>query len=114
MANKHRGEVEIVLDKIRIFRFKNNALVNLEDKLGHSISKINPDDVGIGFIRKMVWAALLHELPNLTLDEAGELMDYSNFQHISERVMEAFRLALDSSEIVEKKQISGPSGVGIV
>lgn len=102
MANKHRGEVEIFLDKKRTLKYNMNALVHLEDALGHSITKMDQEDMGIKKIVQMFWAGLLHEMPNLTVKEAADLMDYSSLSEISEKVSEAFGLAFET----EKKSSS--------
>jgi hypothetical protein len=110
MANKHRGEVEIQLDKKRIFKFGTHALAELEDALGHSLSKLG-DDIGIKTMVKMVWAALLHQLPDLTYKEAADLMDYSTFDVISKKITEALELQFGSGTEAKKKK-SAPSGAG--
>ena len=109
MANKHRGEVDIQLDIPRKFKFTTYALAELEDSLGHSLSKMG-EDVGIKTMIKMVRAALLHELPNITLKEAADLMDYSTYEEISAKITDAIQLQFGGTE--EKKQ-SGLSGVGL-
>jgi hypothetical protein len=102
MANKHRGEVEIFLDKKRTLKYNMNALVNLEDELGHSITQIDSENMGIKRIVQMFWAGMLHEMPDLTLKEAADLMDYSSLDEISKKVTEAFELAFEP----EKKSTS--------
>lgn len=102
MANKHRGEVAIKLDKIRKLKFTTNALAELEDVLGVPLSKLDTLDMGIRTIIKMFWASLLHDDPEITLKEAGELMDYSSLTEISDKVREALELSLGSSEQKEK------------
>ena len=112
MANKHRGEVSIKLDKMRKLRFNTHALAELEDALGYSLSKLDTEDVGIKTIVKMFWAGMLHELPELTLREAADLMDYSTFGEVSEKIKDALELAFGSDKNSEKKVKSGPIGVG--
>lgn len=113
MANKHRGEVSIKLDKMRKLRFNTHALAELEDALGYSLTKLDTEDVGIKTIVKMFWAGMLHELPDLTLREAADLMDYSTFPEVSEKIKEALELAFGSQENTAKNLKSGPRGVGI-
>lgn len=113
MANKHRGEVSIKLDKVRKLRFNTHALAELEDALGYPLSKLDTEDVGIKTMVKMFWAGLLHEEPELTYREAADLMDYSNFVEVSDKIKEALELSFGGSEKQPKKVKSGPSGVGI-
>jgi hypothetical protein len=98
MANKHRGEVEIVLDKKRTFRFESNSLAKLDGALGFPFTRINNENAGGEVIRAMVWAALLHELPELTLEEAGKLMDHRKYTFVLRKVFEAFSLALEDED----------------
>ena len=51
MSNKHRGLVEIELDKTRRIRFTLNALAELEDKLGVSLSELEGLNMGVKQIR---------------------------------------------------------------
>lgn len=104
MANKHRGEVSIKLDKIRKLRFNTHALAELEDVLGHSLTKLDTAEVGVKTIVKMFWAAMIHELPELTLKEAADLMDYSTISEVSEKVREALELSFGTEDDKEKKR----------
>lgn len=104
MANKHRGEVEIFLDKKRTLKYNMNALVNLEEALGHSITQMDASNVGIKRIVQMFWAGMLHDMPNLTLQEAADLMDYSTLDEISQKVSEAFELAFEPEKKTASKK----------
>jgi hypothetical protein len=95
MSNKYRGEVEIFLDKKRTLKYNHNALVRLEKELGHSLTKLDSEDISITKIATMFWAGLLHEMKELTLEDAIELMDYSNIGEISEKITEAFSYTFD-------------------
>jgi len=105
MANKHRGEVALQLDKKRKLKFNTHALVELEDALGMPFSKLNEETIGFGAIAKMFWASLLHEIPDLTLPEAHMLMDLAPFATISEKVMEAFSLAFPEANEEKKEKV---------
>jgi hypothetical protein len=111
MANKQRGYVSIQLDKARNLRFTTNALAELEDMLGHPVTKMDQDNVGIKTLRAMLWAALLDESPDLTIQEAGCLMDQGDMQEISASVSEALELAFGNNDNAKNK-VSGPIGVG--
>jgi hypothetical protein len=111
MANKQRGYVGIKLDKARNLRFTTNALAELEDVLGHPVTKMDQDNVGIKTLRAMLWAGLLHESPDLTIKEAGSLMDDGNMQEISSKLSEALELTFGKNDNAKNK-VSGPIGVG--
>ncbi len=104
MANKHRGEVDIVLDKPRKVFFDLDALAQLESKLGYPFTKIGQDNMGAVVIRALLWAGLLHEIPDLTLEEASKLVKHKKFLYISEKVMEAFAIALEDEDINESEK----------
>lgn len=108
MANKHRGEVSIELDKMRTFRFTHWALAEIEDALGCDIDKIDEAPT-MKVLIAMVRGALLHELPELTLQETAELMDHGDTEEIGSKVEEAFQLAFGSKKEKKKK---GSHGAG--
>lgn len=110
MANKQRGYVNINLDRPRKLRFDTNALAELEDALGQPVTAFDQGNVGIKTLRAMIWAGLLHELPDLTVREAGKLMDDGDLQEISSKLTEALELAFGSNN--EKNKVSGPIGTG--
>lgn len=114
MANKHRGEVDIFLDKKRTLRFNTHALAELEDALGYPLSKIDTESVGVKTILKMFWAGMLHHMPDLTIQEAADLMDYSNITEVSEKITEALELALSGppQQKKAKNKVSGLNSVG--
>lgn len=113
MANKHRGEVVIHLDKKRKLKFNTLALVELEDKLGHSLAKLDTEEVGIKTIVSMLWASLLHENPDITFEETAELIDHSSLDVVSDKVRETLELAFGDSKEQPKNAKGGPSGVGV-
>lgn len=115
MANKHRGYVTIELDKPRKLRYDTNALAELEDVFGKPLGELFQDQdvvklAGVKTLRALFWAGLLHEQPDLTIKQAGELMDYSDIQTIGEKVAEALQLAFGGEQGKNKK--SGPNGIG--
>lgn len=110
MANKQRGFVEIELDKKRRLKFNMNALTELEDVLGMPITGLSDQKVGMKELRAMLWAGLLHDDPDLSLREAGDLIELENLQEISEKVTEAMTIAFPKNE--PKNRVSGPNGIG--
>jgi hypothetical protein len=110
LANRQRGYVSIELDRLRKLRFDTNALAELEDAMGKPITQLTDANVGIKALRAMLWAGLLHESPDLTIKEAGQLMDYADMKEVAEKVTEAISLAFGDG--TEKNKISGLSGTG--
>lgn len=110
MANKQRGYVEVTLDKKRRLKFDLNALSELEDALGKPVTQLNDGTVGMRELRAMVWAGLLHEDPDLTLRDTGELIDLERIEEITEKVTEALTAAFPQGG--GKNGKGGPTGTG--
>lgn len=90
MANKHRGFVEVELDKKRTIRFTMNAMAEIEDKLGVSLEDMGDIKMSIKNVRTILWAGLIHEDPELTEQEVGDMVDMNNMEYVQEQVALAF------------------------
>jgi hypothetical protein len=90
MANKQRGIVEVELDKVRHIRYTMNALAEIEDRLGVPLSEMKDVKMTIKNVRVILWAGLIHEDKDLTLEEVGEMVDLGNFEEVQTKVAEAF------------------------
>ncbi|WP_240511862.1 gene transfer agent family protein [Paludifilum halophilum] len=110
MANQHRGYVDVTLDKQRRFKFDLNALTELEDALGKPVTQLNDGTVGMRELRAMIWAGLLHESPDLTLRETGDIIDLERIEEITEKVTEAMTAAFPQGG--GKNGKGGPGGIG--
>ena len=108
MANKHRGYVDVELDRPRRLKYNMNALAELEDVLGKPMTQFSAENVGIKELRALVWAGLLHESPDLTLREAGDLIDLDHLEEIVKKVSEALALAFPQGG--QKNAKGGPDG----
>ena len=79
MANRERGEVELVADgKIYILRLSINAVAEIENYLDIGVNDIiamlqKPGDFRVGRWRVMLWGAL-REFHPCSIEEAGEIM----------------------------------------
>lgn len=92
--------VSIKLDKQRKLKYTFNAFCELEDVLGRPLSEISEimDGFKLKDLRAMLWAGLLHESPDLTLEEAGELMDKaSSLEEVAEAVVKAMEKSVVKS-----------------
>jgi hypothetical protein len=89
--------VSIKLDKQRKLKYTFNAFCELEDVLGRPISEIK-DGFKLKDLRALLWAGLLHESPDLTLEDAGELMDKaSSLEEVAEAVVKAMEKSVVKS-----------------
>lgn len=83
MANVERGEVKITLDKERTIKFTLNALIEVEDTLGHSLTELS-ENVSIRAVRTLLTAGLRHEDAGLTEAYVGDLITMDNMAEVQE------------------------------
>lgn len=101
MANTQMGEVSVRLDVVRKLKFDLNALAEFEGAMGCSVNSLflrvkDANEAGgkeagaavIGFreVRALVWAALLHENPTLTIKEAGKLAEQGDGEEMTDKI----------------------------
>ena len=87
-TNLKRGIVPITLDKERTLYFDLNALVALEDQ-GINVATIN-EGVKMSQIRGILWAGLIHEDKDLTMEQVGAMVTFDNIQDVSDCIAKAF------------------------
>lgn len=77
MAENILGEVYLQAgDKAYTLKFTTNALVRLEAKIGKSVFGFSMrSEMSITMARAFFWAALLEYLPDVTEEQAGDIMD---------------------------------------
>lgn len=97
MANRQRALITVELDKVRNLRFTLNSLAEIEDKLGVPISKLAEVELGVKSVRIMLWAGLIHEDPELTEREVGNMVDFDNIEYVQNKVAEAFASATEKN-----------------
>lgn len=101
MANKHRGEVTIMIEgKVYTLCFSIDAMCQLEDVLGKGIVVItqefaDPIKIKVGTARAAFWAALQEHHPEVTLKAAGELIPAAGgltviLEKVGEAIIQAF------------------------
>jgi hypothetical protein len=88
MANVQRGEAKIVLDKERTIKFNLNTLIEVEDKLGHSLAELG-DKITIRAMRTMLTAGLKHEDAELTEEYVGSLITMDNMKEVQDALGKA-------------------------
>jgi hypothetical protein len=94
--------VEIQLDKARNLKYGMLSLMKLEKKIGKTISQIDFNALSIEDSAIVLWAGLIHEDKELTVDKVVELVDnYSDIKTVFDKVGEAISVSFGGSE--EKK-----------
>ncbi len=96
MANPHRGAVALEAgEKVYSLRFTTNSICELEDHFGgKGISQIVVEMQGqpsMKLVRAMIWGALIDGHPNLTMKEAGTILDEVGIETITEKLGEALK-----------------------
>jgi len=93
--------VEIILDRPRRLKYGFNAMCEFEGKMGKGIAEaLNEKNIGFQSARALLWAGLIWESPELTLEQAGDLIDAvpesaaeattsDHLQYVMDRVMVA-------------------------
>ena len=87
-ANKYRGEVPIRLDRVRTLKFTFNAFAEFEELTGSSIQTVfqDPEKIGFGSLRNLLWAGLTHEEPTLTVKKVGELIEHAEGDNLTQKI----------------------------
>ena len=113
-TKKVKPEVKITLDKERTLRFDLNAMVEFEEVTGKSLlsgkfksGKMTPRD-----LRVMLWACLMHEDESLTEKQVGSWVTVHNMKEISDKLNEAFEVAMPESEAKEEAPLVGKPPLG--
>jgi len=94
-------------DKVYSLKYNNKALRMLEKTFEMSISKLGEKmqgDIGINDLTEMFRIGLLHQIPNLTLEQTDEIIDEIGLQKVSEAIAKAFELAFGPQKEVKKQK----------
>ena len=88
-------------DKVYALKFNNKALRTLETTLDMPITKIGEvlqDQISIEMLTEIFRAGLIHWKPDITIDEAGEIIDEIGITTAADAVGKAFALAFGTEE----------------
>lgn len=88
MANKHRGEAVIELDRSRTLKLTFNAMCEAESLLGRPVIS---GQIGMSEIRALLWAGLKWEDKTLTPERMGNLLQ--KHAHLT-KIIEVLSVAL--------------------
>lgn len=91
--------VGITLDKPRTLRYSGRSLRAIEKETGKNVLK---GEIGgnLNFTELvvLVWAGLLHEDPDLDLDDAADLVDPARIEEIADAMNEALKAAFPTED----------------
>ena len=89
-----RVRVPIKLDKERTLVMSMNVMCTAEEVLGFGLmNEVRFEEFKV--VRALLWAGLLHEMPKLSLGEAGDLADncVGGWKYVGDKVAEALDAA---------------------
>lgn len=103
MANPHRGQVSLQAgDTTYKLCFSANALCELEDATGETVTevagKLNGQGASMKMLRTLVWAALQDEHSDIDLKGAGRVITDAGMAATMEAIGKAFEMAFPASE----------------
>ena len=86
------------LDKKRAYDINLNALINFEEVTGKSLMKMKAgDEFSLKDIRALLWAGL-NEFEEISLEEAGGLVNINNIEKVSKQIMEVYENSIPKSK----------------
>ncbi len=91
--------VKIMLDKERTMLLDLNGMVAFEEVTGRSLLKgLRFSDLTSKDVRALLWACLIHEDKDLTLEQIGKMITMQNYNDVFENINEAMSAALPDQE----------------
>jgi len=99
MGNKAKPLIPIELDKKRNFLYDLNAMISFEEITGkNTLQGINPADLSAKDFRALVWACLIHEDKELTLEQVGAMFHSRNMDEMANRLSAALEAAIPEGD----------------
>jgi hypothetical protein len=87
--------IPIELDKPRNLLIDFNTLALIEEHTGkNALSQDLWENLSAGSMRVFLWACLVHEDPELTVEAVGTFIHIGNMAEISQKINEAFTKAM--------------------
>ena len=103
-TNKVRGFVPVKMDKERTFRYNYDAFELIEETLGTPFASLKVEQLRLKELKVIIWAGLVHEDPELKLEDVGPLIDEAeSIQYVAEKMNEAVTLSMQGKSQPEKK-----------
>ena len=108
MANPHKGELEFdVGNRPYKLSFSINALCELESLLGDGVTQIamlmtDPSKLKLTTMRALFWSGLRDHHGDITIAQAGDLMDRIGLVKVSELVTKALTLSMPEGATADR------------
>jgi hypothetical protein len=98
-----KKSVEIDLGgKPRFLKLNLNAVATFEDRTGKSMAEMR-DELGrvpVSTLRVLLWALLITDEPKLSIEQAGEMVDFDNLGYVSEKLSEVMKNATSKGDSI--------------
>lgn len=99
MANAFKGEFPIEGTPY-VLRYTYNSLCEIESRAGVNflvvMNRMNPQP-SLSDVRLLLWGGLLHNQPDLTIEQAGDIIEDLGYAKVLGEVMSGIRLGMKSS-----------------
>lgn len=96
-------KVYVQLDKKRRLEIDFNAMAAFEDETGDSLFTLG-ENLSAKQLRALLWAACLHEDPELKIETVGKHVTMKNLNEINEKLGEAMQASNGNSEQQSEEQ----------
>ena len=95
MPNKAKPLIPIELDKKRNLMLDLNAMVNFEEATGKNVLQGDSlNNLSAKDLRALLWACLLHEDKDLTLEQVGGMIHSGNMEAVANKLTAAWEVAM--------------------
>ena len=99
MANPARGEMAFMVgDEAYTLQFSTNAICELEDYLDKGLNVIVANMERLTTVRAMLWAGLRAKHPNVTIKQAGDIIDRCGMAEVTDVIGKALTAAFPSPD----------------
>jgi hypothetical protein len=89
--------VKIFLDRERTMKYDFYALSKLEEETGYSVlDEATWENMKIRDVVKFLWAGLIHEDPELSVDDVAKMIHFGNVRDVMNAISETFHQSLPS------------------
>lgn len=104
MANPARGEITFkVADTEYTLKFSTNAICELEDRLDKGLNTIVANMERLSTVRALLWAGLRAKHPEVTIQQAGEIIDRCGMAEATEIIGKALSVAFSPPDETSPK-----------
>lgn len=101
--------VEVELDKVRHLRCDLNAMVAYERASGRSMAAVGTEP-SMGDILTLLWACLLHEDKELTIEAVGTMVHAGNLAEVSDKLAQVLQASVPEGDSQPKNRRRSPGG----